>query len=645
MYKIIAFCLFVGGLIFGWAVDIQLSVPEKITKAFPPSSEVKIAFENLESLAQENRMPPGLFKSRYSEKLNIKALSCSKNLNLGRFDSIKKIKKLAVDTNCLALEDNKLLLYLGMSQVGIQISRPALRAQFKFGGKTLIQQPSNWATSSATFSSKSGVAILANGNISGDFISYDIKKSAKISNLESIIGADLTKISLSPNGRVVAVPRNRSEVSETIFLDTETGRIITRLDESIGVRVWLPELSAALMKQSSNNTLLLADFKNGKTEPYELDSKAQNWATPIDDSSARALVGTNKVFQLVQFERVSSGIKSTSIKDFYPKSNNFNVYNEPILMLNSQVAIFYFNDFLLYDLGTGKETPIETHSFLVNGYKYKKLNEEMLLVNASSSINLGEFVVFNIKDKTVSHIKDISVVGGELSTLNGRNGFLLKESNHLWIGEHLDTDQTKTLAELLADKNAKDTIEKIKHDKEVELFGTQIYLDSPPPPSLPQSISAYGKSLQTESSGKIPLIKSDFLLNKTQANTRYEFIGVKASANPESKEIQVTIQKSDRPLLLFLSSCNTVKWKITKQPGSRLIGVFQQIKYVGQPFSYVDLDNTEYSTQISTRFNYCAYERNSPEYKALELEILEKDGKKIEKFQGAESGVAFSVGN
>ena len=44
MYKIIAFCLFVGGLIFGWAVDIQLSVPEKITKAFPPSSEVKIAF-------------------------------------------------------------------------------------------------------------------------------------------------------------------------------------------------------------------------------------------------------------------------------------------------------------------------------------------------------------------------------------------------------------------------------------------------------------------------------------------------------------------------------------------------------------------------------------------------------------------------
>lgn len=58
MYKLLGFCVFIGGLIFGWSVDVQLSATEKMNIVFPPSAEVKIAFEDIESLAQITKIAP-----------------------------------------------------------------------------------------------------------------------------------------------------------------------------------------------------------------------------------------------------------------------------------------------------------------------------------------------------------------------------------------------------------------------------------------------------------------------------------------------------------------------------------------------------------------------------------------------------------
>ncbi len=132
-----------------------------------------------------------------------------------------------------------------MSQVGIRLSQPALRPQIELGQKTLIHQPSDWVTATATFSSKSGVAVLTSEhgatNGTSSFISYDIKAERKITKLEPIYGADIRNISLSSNGRVAAVPAHKGHTgNEVVFLDTETGNILGRLDETIGVQAWLP---------------------------------------------------------------------------------------------------------------------------------------------------------------------------------------------------------------------------------------------------------------------------------------------------------------------------------------------------------------------------------------------------------------------
>ncbi len=96
MYKIIVLCLFVGGLIFGWALDAQLSAPEKFNLAFPPNSEVKISLEDIESLAQSSNISPKALRSRYAEMLTFRYYSCTNNLTVSRFDSIKKVKKIPI---------------------------------------------------------------------------------------------------------------------------------------------------------------------------------------------------------------------------------------------------------------------------------------------------------------------------------------------------------------------------------------------------------------------------------------------------------------------------------------------------------------------------------------------------------------------
>jgi hypothetical protein len=657
MNKLIMFCIFLGGLVFGWSLDLQLSVPEKFTIAFPTNSDVKIALDDLESLALSSALSPKEYRKRYEEKLTFWTYTCTKNNPISRFDSVKKVKKLSVNEYCLELRDNDLSRYIGMTQVGIRLSQPSLKPQIEIGQKIAVNQPLDWMTATAAFSMGSGVAVLTSdrgaSNGTSSFISYDIRTGKKIVNLEVIPGADIRNISLSPNGRVVAVPAHKRHAgNEVLFLDTETGNILGRIEDTVGVQVWLPEISSALLKHSGNSTILLADFLTGKVSPYEVNSKVQQWGVTVTSSPSRLLVGTGNAFYLVKNERTTYGVKPTIVKDFYPKQNLYSAYDPPIVMLDGKVAVFTLGNFLVqYNLDTGKEARIETYPFLDK--KFEKLNEETLLAKLSNS---DELKVFNIKDISISTINEDISQRGTISALNGRNGYMHREFNQIWISDKLRVGQSKTLVMLVAEREAEEQVKRMveiaKEEREIALFGMPI--EDEPRLEVPMQIrrdangnmiqDSYGRQVLKDSASKIQAFKSKFLAMEIPTNTKYEFIGVKKSANTTTKEILVTIKKTDRPILLFLSSCATVNWKIIKQPGSRLVGIFQQIRPV-LPMSKINIDNTDYSTLTMTRFNYCTFEKNSTEYKSLEQEILGKDGKSIEKFQNAESGVAFSVGN
>lgn len=659
MRKTIILCVLLGTLIYGWSVDFALSPQEKFNLAFPPSAEVTIALEDTESLASTNNIPFKSISSRYDELLAYRYHTCIKGLTLSRLDSLKKVKQLPIQSNCLEAMDNMLLQHLGMRRISLRLSQPALRPQVALDKNIFIYQPSNWSTAAATFSAGSGIAVLAGeegaSNGSASLMSVDIKAGEKIVKLGPVYGADIRQISLSPNGRIAAVPVHKPYANnEMVFLDTETGNILGRIDQTITLEAWLPKMSAALLKHNTNNSILIADFLTGEVSPYEMDTKRLRWGAVVSLSSEHVLVGTDNAFYLAQNERTASGIKSTIVKEFYPKQTQYSPAKAPIVMMNGNVAIFTMYKFLArYALDDGTLSQIETYPILDN--KFEKIDDERLLTKLNNS---DTQVIFNLKDLSVSKVIANDGDNHVLSTLNDGQGFQKLKNGKLWVGNNIETTPSQPLASLIAEKKAEDQVnlmlERAQSDREIALFG--IPVDDEPQPEMeqmPRRINpttghslqgGAGKSIQSNLPNTT-LMKSSFLNSKMPTNTRYEFVGVKNAKNVTSNEIQVTIQKTDRPIFLFLSSCTTVNWKIIKLPGSRLIGVFQQIKYSGQPFSSVNLDNTEYSTQQSLRIGNCAFDKNSPEYKSFEQEILEKDGKRIEKFHGTESGLAFSVGN
>ena len=656
-------CLVLSALIYGWSVDLLLSPLEKFNLAFPPNAETLIAIEDIESLASSSNISPMSIREHYDEKLAYRYHTCIKGLTLSRFDPLKKVRQLPINPNCLAAMDNMLIQYLGMRRVGLRLTQPALKPQVALDKNVFVYQPGNWVTTTAIFSAESGIAILAGeeGVTNGSFslVSIDINGGKKIVKLAPVFGANIREISLSPNGRIAAVPVQKPySNNEVVFLDTETGNILGRIDQTTTIEAWLPKMSAALLKHNTNNSILIADFLTGAVSPYEIDTKPLLWGTAVGLSSEHVLVGTDHAFYLAQNERTASGIKSTIVKEFYPKQSQYSPTKPPFVMLNGKVAIFTMYKFLTrYALDTGNVNQIETYPILDNNFQ--RIDEERLLTKLKDT---DKQVVFNLKDLSISQIAEHEYANNQLSTLNSGNGLKKIIKKQLWVGNSLEVTKTQPLASLVAEKKAEEQVklmlEKAQSEREIALFG--IPVDDEPQPEtvrMPRRVNpsaglviqdrnSIGKSIQSDQPNTTPaLMKSNFLHSKMPTNTRYEFIGVKNAKNVTSNEIQVTIQKTSRPLLLFLSSCTTVKWNVIKQPGSRLIGVFQQIKYSGQPFSSVNLDNSEYSTQQSLRIGHCAFDKNSPEYKSFEQEVLEKDGKRIEKFHGEESGLAFSVGN
>ncbi|MBA3695395.1 MAG: WD40 repeat domain-containing protein [Methylotenera sp.] len=655
MFRHLGFGLLIALLIYGWSVDAQLSVSEKIGIAFPPPPEVAIARQNLESLAQATKTSLVEFNKANSEKLKYRSLNCLINMSADRFDSISKIKKLPINAHCLATMDKELQQLVEMQQVAIRLSQPPLRPQIQLGQKTDIHQPIDWMTATATFASKSGVAVLSSerGFTEGSaLISYDIKENHTIAKLELIRGADVNKISLSPNGRVATVTAGKGfGGKEVIFLDTETGNILCRLEEMIGVQTWLPEISAAILKHNVNSTISIADFNTGKITPYQLDSEVQRWAVSLSDSPSHMLVGGDKGFYIVKNTRKKNTIESAILKSFDPKSQQYNAYDSPLSMMGGKAVIFTRDNFLVqYDLGDGKETRIETYPFLDNNFK--KLDEERLLAKVRNS---DELKVFNITDQTLSSINDATSKTGSISELVGRNGFMRKEYDQFWIGEELALGEPVALKTLFAEMQAEATLkqmeEKIKDQKEIGIFGIPIFDEPQPKLEMPMAVASGTEStskaeIQKHTSSSVPLIKSTYFgIPLMPANVKVEFIGVNDAANTVSHEIPVMVEKSERPIILILSSCHTVNWKLTKKTGSRLLAIFQQISYVGQPFSSIQINNSDYSTSQMMRLSGCVIKKDTPEYRALNQEAIGWAGKSIEKFQSANAGIVFSVGN
>ena len=122
------------------------------------------------------------------------------------------------------------------------------------------------------------------------------------------------------------------------------------------------------------------------------------------------------------------------------------------------------------------------------------------------------------------------------------------------------------------------------------------------------------------------------------SNAKVEAIGVYETKDRSPVGVNVIIKRSDRPVVLMLSSYEPVRWNLIKETGANLAAVI----VTGYNLSTVTGAGT--TKTLIKKGNY-AYRQDSPEYQAISRDALLWTGKSISKFQGAYGGTNFVVGN
>jgi hypothetical protein len=125
---------------------------------------------------------------------------------------------------------------------------------------------------------------------------------------------------------------------------------------------------------------------------------------------------------------------------------------------------------------------------------------------------------------------------------------------------------------------------------------------------------------------------------QVEAVSVYEAVAMRAPSMPQKQgPVRVVVRRTARPVVLVLSSHQTVEWEIDVQPDAALKAVLLS----GYGESTVAGAGAAPVTSIG---GFYAFKRGSAEFRHLEDEVLRCTGRNIENFQSVYAGHTFEIG-
>ena len=126
--------------------------------------------------------------------------------------------------------------------------------------------------------------------------------------------------------------------------------------------------------------------------------------------------------------------------------------------------------------------------------------------------------------------------------------------------------------------------------------------------------------------------------SQVEAVCVYEAVAVRPPSTPESVDpVSVVVRETPHPVVLVLSSHQTVRWEIALAPGATLNAVllsgYGESTVVGAG-----------EAMVASIGGFYAFKRGSAEFKHLEKEVRRCTGRKIEGFQSEHAGHRFEIG-
>jgi hypothetical protein len=125
---------------------------------------------------------------------------------------------------------------------------------------------------------------------------------------------------------------------------------------------------------------------------------------------------------------------------------------------------------------------------------------------------------------------------------------------------------------------------------------------------------------------------------RVEAVSVYEAVAMRAPCSPVSDApVKVLVRPTRRPVVLVLSSHQTVRWELMLAPGA----VLNAVLLSGYGESTVAGTGEAILSSIG---GFYAFKRGSAEFRHLESEVMRCTGRHIENFQSVYAGNSFEIG-
>jgi hypothetical protein len=428
--------------------------------------------------------------------------------------------------------------------------------------------------------------------------------------------------SLSPNGRIFTT----GEGDRLKIRDTESGTVIAEIPSVRGFEFyWLDERTALYNKSNSSKAFFI-DFQTGKEIPIEAVIGGVQRAVRVPQVENEYVLfsyrGVTKI-ELVRgkaepevkllAEKPISGIAWTSnTSDVTADGTHYFSANRHLTLVSLESLEIETIPFEPFYLQTGSATP-DPDKITFTGFMQPSQGEG------------PRSFIYSISNRTLMPI-DLTKVNSQryLYVTSLRSQAVIIDNKISLMGE-LPTLDAIPLSNFIAD------MLEVANQRKLDAFDRQ---------QAQQAAPVTGASpLEFRQSGIVGPIAN------LARDAQIEAVGVYQGGAGESRTndgrkmgyVEVRLRRSAKPVVLVLSSYEPVRWMLIPESGARLAAVLVSGYYPSQVIGAG-------AARIVMTGSVYAYKLGSPEYNALNLEIVKWTGKSIGIFQGRYEGTAFSVG-
>ncbi|TXI18782.1 MAG: hypothetical protein E6Q67_11375 [Roseateles sp.] len=604
--------------------EAALTVDEKLLRAHPLPAEVSVGQQRLQALVAADKPARDELDRQWQERVALRTMTCTQGLSISRWASIDEVRGLPIDKACLREQDQGLQDLLAYRTLGRLLQAPPLRPRVPLGEPALLNAQGQVGLSWAVTAAKAGVAVAGAWG-QGKAVAVDLAAGQVLSDLpRQVGGAD--EVSVSPNGRVIGVSASNQP---SVLIAAELGDVFWQSADETRVRAWLPDVGAVLLSKGKGPQLVVVDLTTGKSQPlFEGPKGSSSVATVavLDGTPSRLAVALDGTVQLYALQRQAQKLELRLVKTMALSNSRGPVLSPLVPLRGGRLLAFASPTGLAWlDLETGDNGVWITQP--VRFGVLAKLSERALLVVAPDLGGSGpRHFSFDVEDQTLAP----ATVPAEAVLQSSTDGRLvLRSYGKVWIGDAVALEAPQSLKSALA------PYEDWRLEQQVAraVRGLQADEMQPAPAAVMAPVTAGRPAAAARAAPLLPRLPAG-----TQVHTIGVYEGERAvSAGQSARAVRVVLRPSPRPMVLVLSSYETVSWQVTNlgaQVEAVLVSGYNPSTVNGLPGVSVQ--------QIGRLY---AYEATSPDYRRLR-DLVERYTGTAEhgSFQGRYSGASFSVG-